>query len=233
MAHSILKKKITAGRRPKPVGLDCGTRASILAAARRLFAQRGLEGTTVRGVAAAARVNNAMIYYHFKDKNDLYRSVLADSFSALATIWNDPFYQSDATVRRKVEKYLEQFIRFQMRNEELRRIMAMEFASSGGDVVWVCGKYFADNFTRLASLIRTGIKNDELKQCDPALVVASLLGVVVHNFIMQPMAEHIQGKKLNLSPEKFGSFVAELFFDGLSRKTTRFGNRMPKRTATE
>jgi len=219
MAHTLVKTKKTAGRRPKPEGSDCGTRASILSAARRLFAQRGLEGTTVREVAAAARVNNAMIYYHFKDKSDLYRSVLADSFSALTAIWNDPFYQSNATVRKKVERYLERFIRFQRGNEELRRIMAMEFASSGGNVVWVCEKYFADNFARLVSVIKEGMKNGEIKKCDPALVVASLIGVVVHNFIMQPMAEHVTGKRMDLTPKQFGAFVTNMFFDGVGRSS--------------
>ena len=82
-----LKKKRTAGRRPASLQADGSTRSSIIAGARTLFAKRGLEGTSVREVAEAAGVNNAMIYYHFTDKVEMYRAVLADSFTEFDRIW--------------------------------------------------------------------------------------------------------------------------------------------------
>jgi TetR/AcrR family transcriptional regulator len=195
--------------------MDGDTRAAILAAARRVFAERGLDGTSVREVAEAARVNNAMIYYHFKDKDDLYQSVLSDSFLALTTIWDNEIFKSSAPVREKIQRYIEGAIRFHQSNEDLRRIMAMEFASSGGTSGLVCEKYFADSYNRLVAIIKEGMKTGELKKCDPAYAVASLIGVIIHNFILQPMAEHVHGKSVNLSTRKFGAFVTELFFNGL------------------
>src|SRR5688500_13751344 len=52
-----------------------GTRARILDAALDLFGERGLTGTTVRDIAARAKVNVAAISYHFGGKDELYRSV--------------------------------------------------------------------------------------------------------------------------------------------------------------
>lgn len=215
MAYKRGKRKILAGRRPKSTGTKMGTRSTILAAARKVFAGKGIDGTTVREVAQAAKVNNAMIYYYFKDKENLYRSVLADSFSALTDIWNDGIFRSDLPARQKIRKYIEEYIRFHQANEDFRRILAMEFASSGGNITWVCEKFFADNFTRLIRIFREGIRNGEIKKVDPAFAVASLIGVIIHNFIMQPIAEHVQGKHLDLSSGKFGAFVTGLFFDGL------------------
>lgn len=216
MKRSTSKHKGQAGRRPKAGRLEGDTRASILAAARSVFARHGLDGTSVREVAEAAGVNNAMIYYHFQDKDALYRSVLADSFSALTDIWGDDIFTSTVPVRAKIRKYVESFIRFQQNNEDLRRIMAMEFAGSGGNITWICKEYFADNYCRLIKIFKEGMKSGELKKCDPSLAVASLIGVIVHNFILQPMAEHVHGKKVNLSPKKFGLFITELFFSGLA-----------------
>ena len=213
--------KRAAGRRPKTGRREPDTRGEILAAARRVFARQGLNGAAVRAVAKAAKVNNAMIYYHFKDTDDLYRSVLTDSFSAMMDIWDDPIFKSEASVRSRIEHYIRSFIRFQRGNEELRRIMAMEFAASGGNVTWVCEKYFAENYLRLATLFKEGIRKGELKKIDPSLAVASLIGVVVHNFIMQPMAEQVYGKSVNLNPGKFGVFVTDLFFSGLSAKSKK------------
>ncbi len=218
MKH-IRPHKHSVGRRPKTGQTESDTRAEILAAARRVFAQRGLDGTSVREVAEAARVNNAMIYYHFKDKQDLYRSVLSDSFSSMATIWNDEIFKTSASVKLKIQKYVEGFIRFQQVNEDLRRILAMEFAGSGRKSTWICEKYFADNYAHLTRIFREGIRKGELKKFDPSLAVASLIGVIVHNFILQPMAEHVHGRCVNLSPKKFGAFVTDLFFSGLALKS--------------
>lgn len=57
----------------------------ILAAAAREFAQRGYAGARVDRIARLARVNKAMLYYHFGSKQELYRQLLRDTFSAVAS----------------------------------------------------------------------------------------------------------------------------------------------------
>jgi AcrR family transcriptional regulator len=56
------------GRRPGP----SGTREAILEAARRAFAQNGYERTTIRGVAAAAAVDPALVHHYFGSKQNLF-----------------------------------------------------------------------------------------------------------------------------------------------------------------
>ena len=58
------------------------SRARLLAAAAALFAARGFAGTNVDEIARRARVNKAMIYYHFKSKLGLYREILGDMYRA-------------------------------------------------------------------------------------------------------------------------------------------------------
>jgi len=212
--RSLVKQIKTAGRRPKSRTKKVDTRTSILAAARRIFARQGLDGTSVREVAEAAKVNNAMIYYHFKDKEDLYQAVLADSFFGLNNIWNEEVFRSTATTREKIQQYVEKFIRYEQANEYIRMIMAMEFAGSGN--LAVCEKYFADNYTRLIKIFKDGMKNGDLKKSDPSLAVGSLFGIIVHNFIMQPMTRNILGKRAKLSPKKFGAYVTDLILNGLA-----------------
>jgi hypothetical protein len=42
--------------------------------------------------------------------------------------------------------------------------------------------------------------------------------MIVQSFIMQPIAEIITGKKLDLSVKRFGKFATDLFFEGLGSK---------------
>jgi AcrR family transcriptional regulator len=51
-------------------------RQDILAAAMELFAERGFRGTTTRDLATQAEVNEAIIFRHFKNKEELYRAIL-------------------------------------------------------------------------------------------------------------------------------------------------------------
>jgi AcrR family transcriptional regulator len=60
------------GRRPG----SPDTRAAILAEARALFAAQGYAGTSVRGVAAAAGVDAALVHHYFGTKDDLVLAAL-------------------------------------------------------------------------------------------------------------------------------------------------------------
>lgn len=213
-----IKRTRLVGRRPKARQVDRDTRAAILSAARRVFSCKGVDGTSMREVAAAAKVNNAMIYYHFKDKVALYRAVLGDSFAVLDRIWEHEVFQSTASARRKIQKYVEEFIRFEQANEELRRIMSMEFASCGKSSQWLADNYFRRHYEKLRSILKQGMRSGELHIADPAVAISSLLGMIVHSFISQPVAEYVIGKKMDLSVARFGTFVTRMFFDGLALK---------------
>src|SRR5687767_8419116 len=63
---------------------DPGTRDRLLHAAAAEFAARGFAGASVDRIARAARLNKAMIYYHFTSKAALYRDILRDMFEAVA-----------------------------------------------------------------------------------------------------------------------------------------------------
>ncbi len=61
--------------RPDGTGPAGDSRARIAEAARRLFAAQGYERTTVRAVAAAARIDPAMVIRHFGSKEGLFAAV--------------------------------------------------------------------------------------------------------------------------------------------------------------
>jgi AcrR family transcriptional regulator len=67
-----------------PSPTDRTSRDRLLAAAAVEFAARGFDGAKVDRIARRARVNKAMVYYHFKNKADLYREILHELFRSLA-----------------------------------------------------------------------------------------------------------------------------------------------------
>ena len=73
------------GRRPG----ESGTRERIADAARRLFAERGFDRTSVRAVAAEAGVDPALVHHYFGTKQRLFIEAVdfpIDAVSALETL---------------------------------------------------------------------------------------------------------------------------------------------------
>src|SRR5688572_15402035 len=55
----------------------------ILHAARACFLENGVDGTSLRQIARAARTNIGMIYYYFPTKDDLFLAVVEEIYEAL------------------------------------------------------------------------------------------------------------------------------------------------------
>ena len=63
---------MSGGRRPG----ESGTRDAILAAARAAFAERGFDRATIRGIAAEAGVDPALVLHYFAAKDKLFAAAL-------------------------------------------------------------------------------------------------------------------------------------------------------------
>lgn len=89
-------------RRGRRAG-DKGSRGQILATARRLFAEHGFEGTSLRLIAREAHVDPAMIHHFFAGKDELFAlsvELPADPSTVLAGLdRRDPSERAEALVR--------------------------------------------------------------------------------------------------------------------------------------
>ena len=61
------------------------TRGALIAAARRLFAAHGFDGTGTEQIVAEARVTRGALYHHFRDKADIFRAAMAEAAAEVAT----------------------------------------------------------------------------------------------------------------------------------------------------
>jgi AcrR family transcriptional regulator len=87
------------------------TRARMVKAATRAFAEHGFDGASVRAIVAKAAVNQAAINYHFGSKEGLYRAVL---HAALLALTSDDATSDQAGALTR-EQALRRFVRRQLR----------------------------------------------------------------------------------------------------------------------
>ncbi|ONH27012.1 TetR/AcrR family transcriptional regulator [Pseudofrankia asymbiotica] len=69
------------------------TRAALVAAARRRFAEQGYAATGTEEIVADARVTRGALYHHFRDKADLFQEVMKEVASEVA----DALVESELT----------------------------------------------------------------------------------------------------------------------------------------
>src|SRR5262245_49740204 len=118
-------RELAAGPRPvrrRSHGLR--TRAEIVAAAERHFAERGFEAARLEDVAAEVGIRRAAIFYHFGDKQELYAAVLDE----LLRDWTAALPSSGSAAAR-LEGSLTGWIDYVARRPTLARLLLREAAS--------------------------------------------------------------------------------------------------------
>lgn len=102
----------------------------IMKVATSLFAKKGFDAATVDEIALKAKVNKALIYYYFKNKDDLLTKIF-DSFMEEGLVrFQELFAKMESKEvfdsRDRVGEMMKILLGFMMENEELLKIMLME-----------------------------------------------------------------------------------------------------------
>jgi AcrR family transcriptional regulator len=79
-------------------------REQLIAVARTLFAERGMEGTSIEDIAQAAAVSKPVIYGHFGDKGGLYAVVVDRETSRLDAAIQGAIHTPNAHYREVIER---------------------------------------------------------------------------------------------------------------------------------
>jgi TetR/AcrR family transcriptional regulator len=101
------------------------TRAAILAAAERHFADRGYEAARLEDIAADVGIRRAAIFYHFKDKSDLYAAVLADVLGDIT-----PALPAGGSATERLEASISAWVDYMAKRSSVARLILREAASA-------------------------------------------------------------------------------------------------------
>jgi len=82
------------------------TRNALLDAAEAVFEQRGVAGTSLQEVAEAAGVTRGAVYWHFRDKADLYNAMMDRAVLPFEQHWLEPAADDAADPMRRLRDLL-------------------------------------------------------------------------------------------------------------------------------
>ena len=170
------------------------SRAAILQAAAQEFAEHGIAGARTDAIARAAKVNKALIYYYFRDKETLYGAVLDSAFSGLkTTVFR--VLDSELTPREKILAYVGAYFDFIASNQNYPRLMQREMMRAReGESAYidnVIRNYIQPIFRRVGEVLRQGTAAGEFRDVDPAHFIPSMVAMIVFYFSGAPVLQKI------------------------------------------
>lgn len=218
----------SARRPPVPRSPRFGTRgqpeesrAAILQAAVREFAEHGVAGARMDAIARAAHVNKALLYYYFHDKDALYEAVLDHVFSGLRARVV-PVLESDLPPRQKMLEYLGTYFDYIAANPQFPRVVQAEWMRSGADspsMQRVAKEYFRPIYGKLVEVLREGADAGEFRVVNPMDFLPSVAAMIVFYFGAAPLMKMLM-KVDPLSAERIQerrAFVLDFISAGLFR----------------
>jgi TetR/AcrR family transcriptional regulator len=154
------------------------SRERLLAAAAREFAARGYDGTRVDRIAHAARLNKAMIYYHFKSKAGLYRTLVRGVFEAVLAAATE-VAAAEAQPPDKMRRFVRSVAEVASRQPHFPSLWLREF--SGGathidlDTLRIAGRVVVT----LGSIIEEGREKGIFRPASPLLVHIGVIAPIL------------------------------------------------------
>ena len=165
------------------------SRAAILKAAVSEFAEHGIAGARTDAIAREARVNKALLYYYFKDKDSLYEAVLDYVFGGLrARVM--PVLESKLPPREKMLQYLGTYFDYIAANPRFPRVVQGGWVRSGTGTARmqrIAREYFRPIFEKLVGVLREGTAAGEFRAVNPMDFLPSVAAVIVFYFTAAPL----------------------------------------------
>jgi TetR/AcrR family transcriptional regulator len=162
----------------------------ILAAAALEFAGRGFAGATVDRIARRARVNKAMLYYHFGSKRALYRALLRQMFT-LARARVARIAESSRTPAEKIDDVIAAFVDLIREHASFPAIMLREVAEGGRHLDPETLSALADVPRTVAALVQEGVTQGAFRPVNPIFVHFTLLAPVLFFMAGDPIRTEI------------------------------------------
>src|SRR5262245_20920130 len=168
-----------------------GTRARILTAAAEEFGARGFAAATMDRIARRARVNKAMIYYHFPGKRALYAAIVREHFKSVRETL-DLVTARAAPPTEQLDDLIAALVTAIDGSKHFLPIFLREIADGGVHLGADELRLIAGIFSTVRTVIADGARRHVFQPVHPGLAHFTLIAPVIMFRATAPIRERIQ-----------------------------------------
>ena len=184
----------------------------ILDAAALEFSERGYAGARVDRIARRARVNKAMLYYHFGSKQALYRALLRRIFSGAADRLQ-PIAASALPAEEKIARVIAAIAAFTAEHAFFPAIMLREVADGGVHLDPGTLQALARVPMVVGGVVQQGVAAGTVRRVHPLTAYFSMLAPIVFFLAGEPIRKQLAARHL----ANMASLTPEVFVDELQQ----------------
>ncbi len=160
----------------------------IIEAALKEFAQYGFDGARMERIAKRAKLNKAMIYYHFKGKEALYEEILTGTFKKVHDLIKDNLPQEKDPVDQLCAMIATYTDFIDSIDLDFVRLMMRELSSGGTYFRKITLPHFMTPILDMVvDLIEGGMKTGRMRKVNPYYTYFQIVGSVVFFNALQIM----------------------------------------------
>jgi AcrR family transcriptional regulator len=159
-----------------------GLREKILSTATSLFIQHGYHGLAMRQIAEALNVSKPALYYHFKDKEELFLAIL-NAYLDEMEIAIDRITVQTITCRAKIRLFVECIFVQPLEQRAIIRLASQEMGQLSARARMSFERIYRDKFVgKVEAILIAGMNSGEFKPVKPAVATWTLLGMMYPYF---------------------------------------------------
>jgi TetR/AcrR family transcriptional regulator len=181
------------------------TRATILKAAERIYAESGLAGARTDAIAAAAGVNKALLYYYFKSKEGLYQAIVGSQLEQFQQQAREVL-SAKGPAGPILLRYVSYHFDFIGTHPHFPRIFQRMMMEGDPALERMIRDYSVPLTKLLMAVLERGMRSGEFRRLDKGHTIVSIAGLAAHYFNVAPALRLVTGQepysKANLATRK-------------------------------
>lgn len=196
-------------------------REQILQTAVNLFSQRGFKGTTTKEIAKAAGVSEAIIFRHFKNKEELYGAIL-HSKSCRDGLHKFP-WESNDVLQEALQKKDDfgvfynlalQAMTNQQEDEGFMRLLFYSALEEHELADRFFGEFVSQVYGFIGEYVRERQQDGAMREVNPRIVVRAFLGMLIHHSLNNILWDK-ERRLLDISNDEAARNFAEIVLRGV------------------
>jgi TetR/AcrR family transcriptional regulator len=168
---------------------DSSTEEKILAAAKKVFVQKGMAGARMQDIADEAGINKALVHYYFSNKEKLFEVIFLEAAGKLFPKIN-AIFESDQPLFDKIRSFCEEYIDVVMDNPYLPLFVLYEINQ---DPAYFMKKLMPSglrpNPMHFIAQIEAEVKKGAIKPISPLQLMMNLISLTIFPFVAKPMIQ--------------------------------------------
>jgi TetR/AcrR family transcriptional regulator len=168
---------------------SASTETKILEAAKKVFIQQGLEGTSMQQIADEAGINKSLLHYYFRSKEKLFGKVFSYAFQYIVPQLNDIMI-SENTIFIKIEKLVSEYIDMLMKHEFIPAFILHEI-NRDPERIFQLMQSSGINPSLFLDQFQAEIDKGHIRPVDTKHLIVSILSMCIFPIAARPLIQRL------------------------------------------